>query len=121
MTFSNRLLKITDEEEWLKVSMLQRISFQVQSTTNSLEAMHGHMNHKTPRGNQFFEGFDRICKSLDSKYSKVSGRIAHNFDYIKRKTKKKLNNISEILESSCSFYDADTNSCLFSDKQIGKR
>lgn len=119
LTFSNKLIKIENQEKWEKVSMLQRIGFQMPSTTNSLEATHGHLNKRTPRRNKFYTAFDRVCKNLDAKYLSINDRISHNFNYLKNKTKKKLSKTStNTMNQLCAFYDTTEDKCLCSENKL---
>lgn len=58
---------------------------QMPSTTNSLEAMHGHMNYPTPYRNTFLKHF-YAYNELTSKYTHIKERIKYNYSGIIQKT-----------------------------------
>lgn len=61
-----------DSIRWQEVSKLKRIEFKMPSTTNSLEAMHGHLNSRTPRRNNFFPALLRVQNELSLKYRVIN-------------------------------------------------
>ena len=56
-----------DEDRWDEVSQLMRIKHKMPSTTNALEAFHGHLNDDVPRRNEFWASLFRIITSLMKK------------------------------------------------------
>lgn len=83
------------------------------STTNTLEATHGHLNKRTPRNNMFFSSILRIHNGLIEKYLKINEKIQHNYNYLKRKTLKKMQMIKGAdMDNFCAFYDTDISSFL---------
>lgn len=54
LVFIGDQISIENELKWNKVSLLKRVEYHMPSTTNTLEAMHGHLNKRSPRRNAFF-------------------------------------------------------------------
>lgn len=59
------------------------------STTNTLEAMHGHINENCPARNCFFQANQRVICELDSKYRNIDLGVKHNYIYKKNTAMKK--------------------------------
>ena len=112
-------LEISNEELWDHVSKFRRIKYKMPSTTNSLEAMHGHMNKRTPRRNTFFQALLRIHDELSAKYNSVEERIRHNYNEIKRKTRNKHLNTPIIeLDKMCTFYSTTMMQCKCGENKL---
>ena len=59
--FDSKQIIEKDTKRWKNVSMLHRSDYEMPSTTNTLEASHGHLNRKTPRNNGFWSSLYRIA------------------------------------------------------------
>ena len=59
-SYANNEITRCDENRWKQVSMMERVFYEMPSTTNSLESSHGHLNRKTPRRNNFWTALNRI-------------------------------------------------------------
>ena len=70
--------------------MLNRVHFHMLTTTNSLESMHEHMNHRTPLNNTFYAALFRIYNELTAKYVNIEDRITYSYYYIKNKSIRKI-------------------------------
>lgn len=68
LTFSDRI-EISNPERWKQVSLFERISFAIPSTTNSLESSHGHINENVKRRHNFFHAIQKLIKWSDLKIS----------------------------------------------------
>ena len=77
--FDDSGIKIVDEQHLKSVSMHYRTEYRMPSTTNSLEATHGHLNKKTPRRNNFFMSIYRIVSNLMSKSQNIVKEIKTNY------------------------------------------
>ena len=64
LIFFDGQISIENCERYEEVSMLERCKFRMPSTTNTLEAIHGHLNKRTPRNNIFFSSILRIHNGL---------------------------------------------------------
>ena len=63
LLFIDNQIIIDNEKRWGEVSMVERCFYHMPSTTNTLEATHGHLNKRTPRRNTFFQSIFRIFSS----------------------------------------------------------
>ena len=72
-------IKIVDKEIWSSISQIERIKFRMPSTTNALEASHGHLNEKLPRRNDFWTGMLRLVNFLIIKENNFKKAIKCNF------------------------------------------
>lgn len=117
--FSGYQFYIENDNRWEEVSMHRRIKYGMPSTTNTLEAMHGHLNKRTPRNNTFFRALLRINKNLNAKYSNIFERITHNYSYIKKVTLNKLQKYDNIeMNNMCEFYKTTEDHCECSDNKL---
>lgn len=91
--FNQRLIE-KDKNRWKNVSMLHRGSYEMNSTTNTLEATHGHLNRKTPRNNGFLSSIFRLAFSLRIDNEFIKNKIKHTYNHIKKKTMNIKNNLS---------------------------
>lgn len=96
LAYENYKIVIKDDPKWDQLSMCRRSKYHMPSTTNSLEATHGHMNAKTPRNNTFFSSIYRIHNEINEKFLNINQRINHNYSYLKRMTQKKLKSLNPI-------------------------
>lgn len=112
LVFIDGQISIENELKWNKVSLLKRIDYHMPSTTNTLEAMHGHLNKRSLRRNSFFCSLFRIINELNSKYSKINQRIQHNYYYTKSKTMKNLQKTdTSTLSNMIQFYESSQVNC----------
>ena len=119
LVFHDNKIEIGDEARWDQVSILKRIQYRMPSTTNSLEATHGHLNRRTPRRNNFFAAIFRLYNEFNLKYEQVESRIKHNYSFIKRKTKLKPIRYGFTQSISlCDHYKTDIKNCLCSDNKL---
>lgn len=117
--FANKIIEINDPERWESVSMLCRKKYRMPSTTNCLEATHGHLNRHVPRNNKFFTSLFRIHSELNSKYINYNDRIKHNYSYLKQKTLNKYLATNRLeMEKMKVFYETNENTCLCSENRL---
>ncbi|KAK8887028.1 hypothetical protein M9Y10_038063 [Tritrichomonas musculus] len=89
------------------------------STTNSLEATHGHLNRKVPRNNQFFTSLFRIHSDLTKKYTNFNDRIKHNYNHLQTKTMNKmLTTDKSEMKKMILFYDTNENNCQCNENKL---
>lgn len=103
---------IENDNKSKKVSLLRRIHYHMPSTTKSLEAMHGHLNKRSPRRNMFFSALYRIILELNNKYDQINERIQHNYRYTKNSTLNSQTKISnEEMMNQMTFYETSIYLC----------
>lgn len=56
------------------------------STTNSLESMHGQLNHNVPRHNNFWNAIYKLANHFMMKTHTTQDHIKHNYLFEKRQT-----------------------------------
>ena len=110
--FLDGQITIQNLNKWKKVSLLSRVDACMPSTTNTLEAMHGHINESCPRRNTFFSSMYRLISEMETKYQNISQRIKHNYNYTKNSTMKMLQNtdLTE-MQKMISFYQTENGHC----------
>lgn len=59
--------------------MMERVFYEMPSTTNSLESSHGHINSKTPRRNNFWSALNRIVTFLIKQNFNYQNKINYNY------------------------------------------
>ena len=112
MKFENNNLPKFNE-----ISMHTRILYQMPSTSNSLEATHGHLNWGLPRNHQFWRSIYRLYEELSAKNLATIERIVHN--YLKNKTIKKINKTNQAeMQKQISLYNTSKNYCKCSKNLI---
>ena len=119
MQFENGVIMIKNENRWKKVSMLERSKMCMPSTTNTLEATHGHLNGKTPRRNEFWQSLNRVTKALLKKDFLLNERIHSTYNNQKRKILKRVKMLpKERMESEIQFYETKIDTCLCGDTAL---
>ena len=119
LIFSENKITEIDSELWKKCSMLHRVSYRMPSTTNSLEATHGHLNKETPRANEFWASMERLAKTFDVNEKLINDKIRHNYNYAKNITTRKFQNTEkESMQSQIEFYNSSDISCYCSENKI---
>ena len=112
LCFSNKEIIINDQKKWEKVSMLKRIEARMPSTTNSLEATHGHLNSLLPRRNEFWSSLYRLVKSIADKDFRFKEMLIHNYQRIKRNVKYRAKNTPfDIMNQEREYFATTLDSC----------
>ena len=112
MIYKNGVLVIANQNKWEKVSMIERIKMSMPSTTNSLEATHGHLNDETPRRNDFWSSLYRLAKSLLNNDFNLNEKIKHSYNNQIRKTRNREKRLpKEEMEKEIRFYATTENAC----------
>ena len=115
----NGKIEIKNESKWEQMSMSRRVKYHMPSTTNSLEATHGHLNSITPRRSNLYSAIYRIHNEINSKFLNINQKIQHNYNNIKRLTKEKVTKINPFtLEKMCEFYKTTQKNCLCSENKL---
>lgn len=119
LQFTDSKIQIVDAKRWDEVSMLSRIDFRMPSTTNSLESLHGHLNKKTPRNNNFWSSIHRLGEGFTLKIHSLNKRIQHNYNSAKRNTQKKMQKASvDKMKRKQEFYSTTLTSCKCSENKL---
>ena len=119
MQFKDKKINIVDEKRWDQVSMLERIKYRMPSTTNSLEATHGHLNKKVPRNNNLWASINRLCGSISIKCNNINERIKQNYNHVKRTTLKRMNSLSKkSMEEQQNAYLTNKDHCHCSENKL---
>ena len=78
LQFEDGKISIFDMKQWKRISMIERAKIRMPSTTNSLEASHGHINGATPRRNEFLSSLSRLTHSLTKSDFQFSEKHLHS-------------------------------------------
>ena len=95
LTINANQIIISDSKTWSRVSMIERVKTRMPSTTNALEATHGHLNESTQRRNDFWPSLHRLVKSINDRTHSFQDHLKHSFQKIKRDVKNRANYIYE--------------------------
>ena len=104
-------VEIIDHTVWSAVSQMHRIALCMPSTTNSLEASHGHLNEKLPRRNDFWTGMKRLIEFLIVKENGFKKALKCNFTRALRVLEKTTKLNMESMEQQKSFYSTSLTHC----------
>ena len=101
-----------NKDRWNQVSLFSRISTSMPSTTNSLEASHGHLNEGVPRRHNFFNALTKLIKWSNYKLSNFEKLLQKNFNYTNNKMKRKLlSKSSNDMNKECAYYKSSIFHC----------
>lgn len=101
-----------NQERWNQVSLFSRIPTSMPSTTNSLEASHGHLNERVPRRHNFYNALAKLMKWMNYKLSNFEKLLQKNFNYTHNKMKRKLRSKSiDDMKKECTYYQSSTFHC----------
>ena len=96
-----------------------RKDYGMPSTTNTLEAMHGQINHHVPRNNCFYPSILRVHNEMNEKYKNLIHQIKHNYNSLKSRTIKEMKKITnDQMEKMIFFYETSIQSCQCSQNKI---
>ena len=120
LDFADNAITILDEDRWKQVSQKERKFYRMPSTSNALEAFHGHLNEDVPRRNEFWSSLFRIITSMMKKTFNYKESVHHNYQYTKRKIKAhnaRLKN-SKTLQSQMVHYETTEEKCQCGDSDL---
>lgn len=110
---------IHNKFRWEEVSMNCRKDYGMPSTTNTLEAIHGQINHQVPRNNCFYPSILRVHNEMNEKYKNLIHQIKHNYNSLKSRTIKEMKKITnDQMEKMIFFYETSIQSCQCSQNKI---
>lgn len=99
--------------------MNHRCDYAMRSTTNSLEATHGHLNKKTPSKNDFWSSINRLVKSLSINEESFNKKSRHNFNYVKHNTIGICKTLDKrTMENQKEFYNSTCTHCFCSENKL---
>ncbi len=112
LVFDNGELKIDEEEKWNKVSMLARIPTRMPSTTNSLEATHGHLNELVQRRNTFWTSLFRLARSIHDRDISFRDHLKHTYQRIKRNVTRRARFTEvNVMRNEIAFFNSTNEKC----------
>lgn len=85
LSFESETLLVTNDKRWKEVSLFERVSMQMPTTTNSLEAYHGQLYQYVPERNEFWNAFFKLSCNLMMKCNNIDEHIKHNYCHEKKK------------------------------------
>ena len=95
---------------WETISQIERVKFAMPSTTNALEALHGHLNSAVPRRNTFWPAMTRLVSFIITKENKFEKSLRTNFNRECRLIRKRcLDSIS--MAKQCVYYNTTNETC----------
>jgi hypothetical protein len=95
LDWAEERIVIKDETKWAAVSMWRRIDTRMPSTTNSLEATHGHLNEATSRRNPFWQSMEILHSAISAKTQHFDLALAHNFRAVLKRCSRRYRNLPE--------------------------
>lgn len=118
--FIDGKIEIISPERWNEVSQLERVKFKMPSTTNALEAFHGHLNEDIPRRNEFWSSLYRTITALMNKTFRFKESLIHNFNNTKRRVKNHYDSIIRLhqMDAQIRFYSTTKESCECGDTSL---
>jgi hypothetical protein len=70
---------VVDGVKWRALSMIERLTARLPSTSNALESFQGHGNEQTPRRNEFVPAMVRVAEMMIRKTLSFPTALAHGF------------------------------------------
>lgn len=118
LIYEDNSIVIKDEKLWEKVSLFKRMPFKMPSTTNSLESMHGQLNHNVPRRNNFWNAIYKLAYHFMMKTHTTQDHINLNYLFEKRQTIAHSLRISIRIEDEIIKYKTTIGSCNCSGNKL---
>ena len=102
---------IANEETWKNISQIERIELCMPSTTNALEASHGHLNGKVPRHNDFWTAMKRMVNFTLNKENNFEASYKANYYREERKVKETMRMNREAMQDQLKSYESTPSTC----------
>lgn len=119
LEFYKKKIEGENSDLWRRCFMLHRCEFEMPSTTNSLEASHGHLNKKVPRLNEFWSSICRLVNNLTINEKSFNQKIRNNYNHIKHCSIQKQQNMDrEKMDNQKDFYNTQIDNCFCSDNKL---
>lgn len=107
---------ISDEARFNAVSMWRRIGTRMPSTTNCLEATHGHLNAEISRRNPFWASLAILHDSISDKTLHFHSAFVHDFrTALKRSRRRSAGLDPERMREECEIFQSSSISCACSE------
>ena len=99
---------VSDQSKWASISMIERVSPRLPSTSNALESFHGHGNGQTPRRNDFLPSVIRVAAMMIRKTVSFRAALEHSFRLMVRKARRRAKLMDPMILASESAHYATT-------------
>jgi hypothetical protein len=97
LAITNGRIVISNEPRWTSISMIERVSTRLPSTTNALESFHGHGNEQTPRRNDFLPSILRVATMMTGKTLGFRAALEDTFALMIRKARRRARAIDPMI------------------------
>lgn len=112
LTLESNKICISDRDTWSRVSMIERVKTRMPSTTNALEATHGHLNESVQRRNCFWPSLHRLVKSINDRTYSFQEHLKHSFQKTKRDVIARAKYVYEReMQKEINFFGSTKESC----------
>jgi hypothetical protein len=112
LSFTGSEIVIEDEARFNAVSMWRRIGTRMPSTTNSLEATHGHLNEQISRRNPFWGSMAILYNSISDKTLHLDKALVHDFrTSLKRSRRRSQQLDAERMRDECATFQSSATAC----------
>jgi hypothetical protein len=103
---------IEDEVRWNVVSMWRRIPTRLPSTTNSLEATHGHLNEAISRRNPFWQSMGILYGSVSDKVQHFDVALVQGFRLALKRYSRRCRDLpKERMDEECMDFGTSIEAC----------
>jgi hypothetical protein len=103
---------VSEQSKWASISMMERVSTRLPSTSNALESFHGHGNAQTPRRNDFLPSMVRVSAMMIRKTLSFRAALENSFRLVMRKARRRAKLMDPaILASEAAQYATSREHC----------
>jgi hypothetical protein len=112
LTYADGIILIVDEQRLNAVSMWKRVSMRMPSTTNSIEAMHEHLNEAISRKNLFWASQGILYNTIADKTLHFDLTLAHDFRGALKRCRRRSQFLSrELIQQECAHLGTTPDHC----------
>jgi hypothetical protein len=112
LAFVDGAILIADERRFNAVSMWKRITTRMPSTTNSLEATHGHLNEAISRRNPFWGSMTLPYEAIPDKTMHFDAAFVHNFRTSLKRCKRRGHGVpADRMAEECAYFATSPEAC----------
>jgi hypothetical protein len=116
LCFTGAEIVIEDEQRFDAVSMWRRIGTRMPSTTNSLEATHGHLNEEISRRNPFWASLAILHGAIMDKTLNVHEALVHDFQASLKRSRRRGRELDgRRMREECALFESSASSCRCSE------
>jgi hypothetical protein len=113
LAFIEEKIVIADEARWAAISMWKRVDTRMPSTTNSLEATHGHLNEAISRRNTFWASMAVLSDAIADKTVHFKTALTHDFRAALKRSRRRSEIIPpERMAEECAHFGTSDSVCL---------